>query len=125
MGMRVLLVEDDRDARELLQFVLERCGAEVMAAGSVGEALEMIDRRRPSVVVSDIAMPGGDGYELIERIRARGLSIPAVALTAFSRPHDRERALSAGFQAHLTKPVEVDVFCRTVAKVTDPARLRS
>jgi CheY-like chemotaxis protein len=116
-GVRVLLVEDDRDSRELMQFMLERRGAEVTAVGSVREALEVLDRAPPAVVVSDIAMPGEDGYALIRKIRALGLRIPAVAVTAFSRAHDRERALAAGFQAHLTKPVEIDIFCGAIARL--------
>jgi CheY-like chemotaxis protein len=117
-GVCVLLVEDDGDSRDLLQFMLERCGAEVMAVSSVREALEMLDRAPPSIVVSDIAMPEEDGYMLIGKIRGRGLLIPAVAVTAFSCTHDRDRTLAEGFQAHLTKPLDIDVFCRTVARLT-------
>ena len=109
-GVRVLLVEDDADTRDMLALTLRRCGAEVVATGSAGEALEAIERLRPDVLVSDISMPGEDGYELIRKVRAleqnRGRHLPALALTAYAGEEDRRRALSAGFEMHLAKPVE-------------------
>jgi CheY-like chemotaxis protein len=117
-GIRVLLVEDDNDTREVMQFMLERWGADVTAASSVREALEMMERRPPTIIISDIAMPEEDGYVLIRKMHARGLRIPAVALTAFSRAHDREHALTAGFHAHLSKPIDADVFRTTIARLT-------
>jgi PAS domain S-box-containing protein len=109
-GIRVLVVDDEPDARDLVSRALEREGADVRAAGSAAEALEAIDELNPDILVSDIAMPGEDGYELIRQLRSRershGRRLPAVALTAYARTEDRERALHAGYQEHLAKPVE-------------------
>jgi CheY-like chemotaxis protein len=109
-GVRVLVVDDELDTREMLAVVLGQCRAEVASAGSVREAMELLERWRPDILVSDIGMPAEDGYELIRRIRkldpGSGGSIPAVALTAYARFEDRMRALAAGFQMHVAKPVE-------------------
>src|SRR5262249_29164424 len=108
-GLTVLVVDDDPDARSLVMTMLRHCGAEAVAAASAAEAVETLGRLSPDVVVSDIAMPGEDGYELIRRIRSRSPDpvsrIPAVALTAFARSEDRSRALQAGVQAHIAQPV--------------------
>ncbi|MCA1323928.1 response regulator [Herbaspirillum sp. alder98] len=112
-GLRVLLVEDEADARELVQQILEERGATVDAVGSASEALEAFRRVRPHVIVSDIGLPGQDGYELMRNLReleARQADsapqTPAAALTALARSEDRRRALMAGFQAHIAKPVD-------------------
>jgi CheY-like chemotaxis protein/two-component sensor histidine kinase len=108
-GVRVIAVDDDADARLLLQAVLESRGAEVKVCESAAEALESIDRFEPHILVSDIGMPDEDGYSLIKKLRASEGSfrrIPAVALTAFARVEDRLKALSAGFNMHVPKPVE-------------------
>ncbi|HEX7686262.1 MAG TPA: ATP-binding protein, partial [Burkholderiaceae bacterium] len=109
-GVRALVVDDDRDARELIAQLLLECGAEVVQAAGADEALAEFDRSPPDVLLSDIGMPGRDGYELIRAVRARGEArggqIAAVALTAFARPEDRTRALLAGFQSHVAKPVD-------------------
>jgi PAS domain S-box-containing protein len=109
-GVRVLVVDDEADARDLVSRALQRDGADVRSAGSAAEALGAIDELNPDVLVSDIAMPGEDGYELIRKLRSRershGRRLPAVALTAYARQEDRERALRAGYQEHLAKPVE-------------------
>jgi hypothetical protein len=99
------------DARELLTIILEEAKAQVTAVASPAEAYELIERAEPHVIVSDIEMPLEDGYSLIHQIRARETEgslrwIPAVALTAHARAQDRIRALSAGYQAHVAKPVE-------------------
>jgi PAS domain S-box-containing protein len=108
--LQVLIVEDEPDARELVAAMLEGCGAEVVAVGSAGEALEEMERQRFDVLISDIGMPLMDGYALIEKVRRlpleRGGGIPAVALTAYAGVEDRMRVLSAGYQMHLPKPVE-------------------
>jgi signal transduction histidine kinase/ActR/RegA family two-component response regulator len=108
--LRVLIVEDAPDARELVAAMLEGCGAVVVAVGSAGEALEEMERRIFDVLISDIGMPLMDGYALIEKVRRlpleRGGGIPAVALTAYAGVEDRMRVLSAGYQSHLPKPVE-------------------
>ncbi|PCC68571.1 PAS domain-containing hybrid sensor histidine kinase/response regulator [Nannocystis exedens] len=109
-GLRVLVVDDERDTREMLGMLLQRCGVEVLLAGSAAEALQQIVSERPDVLISDIGMPGEDGYMLLERVRRlprdAGGSIPAVALTAYARSEDRTRALLAGFNNHVAKPVE-------------------
>ncbi|MGH7323904.1 MAG: PAS domain S-box protein [Candidatus Rokuibacteriota bacterium] len=118
-GLRILVVEDEADSRELFTAALQRCGAEVIAAASATEALEAIDRLRPDVLLSDIGMPGIDGYELIRRVRrlesGRGERIPALALTAYASPEDRARALAAGFDRHAAKPAEPADLAKTVA----------
>ena len=109
-GVRVLVVEDEPEARDSMRMLLQRFGAEVGTAGSARQALEAFSRGMFDVVISDIAMPGGDGYELMRSIRAlapeQGGRIPAVAVTARARPEDRRRALAEGFQVHLPKPVD-------------------
>jgi PAS domain S-box-containing protein len=113
-GVKVLVVDDEADARELVATLLRHYGARVTAVSSAAEALALLKssdaETRPDVLVSDIGMPGEDGYSLIERIRRlapeHGGLIPAIALTAYGRASDRMRALSAGFQAHMPKPVE-------------------
>jgi CheY-like chemotaxis protein/two-component sensor histidine kinase len=121
-GLRILVVDDDDDARELLSFVLERSGAEVHAAPSVAAALSELERHTPHLVISDIGMPGEDGYALIRSIRTQPdetrRNIPAIALTAFARNEDRTRALVEGFNQHLAKPVEPRVLLRTVADLS-------
>jgi signal transduction histidine kinase len=108
-GIRVLVVDDEPDARELAATVLERYGAEVKVAASAAEAFAIIGHERIDVLVTDIEMPGEDGYGLLRRVRAlppgRGRRMPAGALTAFAGAHDREKVLAAGFQVHLPKPV--------------------
>ena len=108
-GLRVLVVDDEADARRLLDKVLGQAGAVVTVAGSVAEALAALETAVPHVLLSDIAMPGQDGYDLIRQVRARGLNakeLPAVALTAFAHRDDRRRALLAGFQVHVPKPID-------------------
>jgi PAS domain S-box-containing protein len=120
-GVRVLLVEDERDTREFLKTILERCGAAVTEAGSAAEALAALEDAKPDVLVSDIGMPGENGYELIKRVRTlpaeRGGRVPAVALTAYAGAKDRRRALLAGFHTHLAKPVEPDELLAVVASL--------
>ena len=109
-GLRALVIDDDTDGREAIAVMLTRAGAEVSTAASVRSALTSIDHWLPDVVVSDIGLPGDDGYVFIEQLRAvaaeRGLSIPAVALTAYAGAEERARALGAGYLEHLAKPVE-------------------
>ncbi|WP_437591460.1 response regulator [Sorangium sp. So ce1000] len=125
-GLRVLLVEDDADARELLQEVLSQHHAEVTAVASAHEALEAFCAARPHVLVSDIAMPGEDGYELIRAIRRlppqAGGDLPALALTAYARKEDQKRALDAGFHMHATKPIEPAALVAAVASLVARAR---
>jgi signal transduction histidine kinase/ActR/RegA family two-component response regulator len=110
-GLKVLVVDDEPDTREMLSIVLARCGALVTAAGSTQEALAAIERERPDLLISDIGMPGEDGYELIRRVRAMparsDARLPAIALTAYARVEDRLQALRAGYQMHVPKPIEL------------------
>jgi CheY-like chemotaxis protein len=109
-GARILIVDDEPDARDLLAAVFAPCQANVVTAGSAADALEQVLRSCPDVLVSDIGMPGEDGYALIQKLRAlpaeRGGRVPAVALSAHGRLEDRTRALLAGFNMHVQKPVE-------------------
>ncbi len=118
-GVRVLLVEDDADAREVIEVLLEVDGAQVTSVGSVREALDVLDTMRADVIVSDVGMPGEDGYTLIRRVRARGAEhgggIPVVALTGYVNPEDRARLFALGFQAHLRKPVDSDELVAAIA----------
>jgi signal transduction histidine kinase/ActR/RegA family two-component response regulator len=107
-GVRVLVVDDHADGRELVSMVLQRCGAHTRAAASAAEALEQIARGPVDVLVTDLGMPGADGYDLLRRVRALpgGAAVRAVALTAFAAADDRDRVLAAGFQMHIAKPVD-------------------
>jgi signal transduction histidine kinase len=120
-GVRVVVVEDEADTRELLVMALQQCGAEVAAFGSAPEALAALDRAVPDVLLSDIGMPVQDGYDLIHTLRARGPGrggdVPAAALTAYARAEDRLRALEAGYQTHLAKPVDPSELISTVARL--------
>jgi CheY-like chemotaxis protein len=111
-GVRALLVEDDPATREALTEMLRLNGIDVRASGSSTEAMSVFEAFRPELLLCDIAMPGEDGYTLLGRIRAlgptRGGDVPALALTAFASAEDQRRAFTAGFQAHLAKPVDFD-----------------
>jgi signal transduction histidine kinase/CheY-like chemotaxis protein len=126
-GLRILVVEDNPDTLEMLSFIFEERGAEVITAASVPEALEALERRIPDAIVSDIAMPEQDGYELIRQVRERGPEqgggIPAVAITAYAGAEDRVRALSSGFQMHLAKPVDPNEMIAVMASLTGRIRM--
>ena len=119
-GIRVLVVEDHQDTRDLIRRLLESFGASVVNAASAAEALDLLATERPDILLSDIGLPDVDGYELIRRVRSRSdalARIPAVALTAFARSVDRRMALSAGFHAHISKPVEAAELAVTIASL--------
>jgi PAS domain S-box-containing protein len=120
-GMHVLVVDDEPDAREMVRRVLEHGGARVCAAGSADEAIELLVRLKPDILLSDIGMPERDGFDLIRQIRAfspeGGGAIPAAALTAFARAEDRQRALACGYQTHLAKPIEPAELLVAVARL--------
>jgi CheY-like chemotaxis protein len=107
--VRILIVDDEPDARYLLTTIMESCNASVLAVGSAAEAVTALAQFKPHILVSDIGMPDEDGYSLIRKVRAldpgEGGKIPAIALTAYAREEDRMRALLAGFQVHVAKPV--------------------
>ncbi|MGA7615051.1 MAG: PAS domain S-box protein [Thermoanaerobaculia bacterium] len=122
-SMRVLVVDDEPDARKLISTVLERGGADVRSAPSAAEGLEAFRRWRPDVLVSDIAMPGEDGFALLKGIRENGgETIPAIALTAYGRPDDERRILEAGFDTYLRKPVEPTRLAWAVARFRKAVR---
>lgn len=120
-GLRVLIVDDEADTREWVSVVLQECGAQVTSAGSVDEGIEVLEQLKPDVLVSDIGMPGQDGYALIGKVRELELDtggrIPAVALTAYASVEDYKEALSAGFQLHVAKPVRAAELVAVVASL--------
>jgi CheY-like chemotaxis protein len=117
----VLVVDDEPDARDLFSLILTSYEAEVRDCASAAEALQILDEWSPDVLVSDIGMPVEDGYELMRKIRAReperGGLIPALALTAYARAEDARRAIEAGYQAHVPKPVAPDELATVVASL--------
>src|SRR5688500_1188596 len=121
-GLRVLVVEDDPDTRQMLKALLSECNADVITVPSAAEAIKEIGRRKPDVLVSDLGMPEQDGYELIKKVREMESAdhtarIPALALTAYAKAEDRVRALAGGYQVHLSKPVEPAEFLLVVANL--------
>jgi CheY-like chemotaxis protein len=120
-GVKVSIVDDDMDACNLLRFSLEMSGAEVKTSFSVAEALTSLKEWVPDILLTDINMPGEDGYSLIKKLRAMKpeevSQIPAIALTAMARPEDSETALNAGFQLHLTKPVDIEELAQAIANL--------
>lgn len=121
-GMAILVVDDEQDARNLLKRFLERSGAKVTDAGGVAEAMQALRRQTYNVVISDIGMPHEDGYDLIRQLRDlpanAGGRTPAIALTAFARAEDRRRAIAAGFQVHVAKPIEPDELMSVVMSMS-------
>jgi CheY-like chemotaxis protein len=117
----VLVVDDEPDAREIMATALEASGARVEVAGSAREAMEILERTSVDVLLSDIAMPDEDGFDLIRKVRSsvsrKFASVPAAAVTAFTGSEDRARALAAGFQLHLPKPLQPVDLVRTVEKL--------
>jgi CheY-like chemotaxis protein len=128
--VRVLIVDDDVDTRDVVGAILAGAGANVATAASASEARDAVQQWRPAVIVADIAMPAEDGYSLIRSLRTAGTTrggVPAIALTALATPADAEAALAAGFQIHLAKPVDSDKLVQTIAVLaneSDRARPR-
>lgn len=123
-GVKVLVVDDDPDAREMMKQLLEDQDARVLVAASAEEAQRVLQTERPDVMLSDIGMPKQDGYDLMTEIRRAGNDIPAVAITALARSEDRIRALRAGFQLHLAKPVEPAELVISVASLAQRRRVK-
>jgi DNA-binding response OmpR family regulator len=124
-GRDVLAVEDSADAGEMLAVVLHEAGARVRVVGDFDSAMAALDARWPDMLVSDVGLPGRDGCELVSELRRREAAagrtpIPCVALTAFTRVQDRDRALEAGFDAHLSKPLEPHALLALLCKVGPP-----
>jgi hypothetical protein len=126
-GVQVLVVEDNDDTRDFIKIVLEQFKAKVTAVASVSEAMQCLEQSSPDVLVSDIGLPGEDGYQLIHRLRdleqQRGGKIPAIALTAYARLEDQMQALSAGFQMHIAKPFEPAQLVKVIAQLVEPAKI--
>jgi len=119
-GLRVLVVDDETDAREAMVMVLTQAGAVVTAASSAAEALQQLPNAQPEVLVSDIGMPDQDGFDLIRQVRALGYQardLPAVALTAFVGKDHQRRAIMAGFQVHVPKPVDPHGLTSVIASL--------
>jgi signal transduction histidine kinase/CheY-like chemotaxis protein len=125
-GLKVLVVDDEPDARELVAYVLESSGMEVRTAGSSAEAMKVLEDYTPHVLLSDVGMPEEDGYSLIRNIRTMAdeskKRVPAIALTAFARSEDRTRALLAGFNVHMAKPVEPSALVKAVIELAGDPR---
>ncbi len=121
-GIKALVVDDEPDARELLAFILQEQGAEIELAVSAAEALDKFDSFQPDIIVSDIGMPGENGYSMLNKIRQlacnQGGSVPAIALTAFATQEDTQKAKEAGFQMHLTKPFDADELINAIFNLT-------
>ncbi len=119
--LRVLVVDDNADTLELVSFILEEYGTEVITAASAIEAIAAIAQFNPNILISDIAMPGIDGYSLIRKVRTlsseRGGQIPAIALTAYASEEERIRLLDSGFQMHIAKPVDPAKLVAVVANL--------
>jgi CheY-like chemotaxis protein len=121
-GVRVLALDDERDARELVKRILEESGCIVAIAKSIDEALQHLADETFDVVISDIGMPGGDGFQFMRQMREADAAqsrkkIPSIALTAYARPEDRRRVLMAGYQAHIAKPVERGELLAVIASL--------
>jgi CheY-like chemotaxis protein len=117
-GARIVVVDDDSDTRDVLRTILELAGADVATSASAHETRALIERLHPDVLIADIGMPGEDGYALIESVRAHETAahhLPAIALTARARAEDVERALRAGFEIHVAKPVDPNRLLSTIA----------
>jgi CheY-like chemotaxis protein len=121
--LRILVLDDEPDAREVVAKVLMSCGADVIVAQTSTEAMDLLERERPDVIVCDIEMPGQDGYDFIRRVRSlpatSGGRTPAAALTAYAGSEDRMRALAAGFQIHVPKPVQPAELATVIASLSD------
>jgi CheY-like chemotaxis protein len=122
-GLKVLIVDDETDSRNFLAFLFEEYGAIASTTASVEAALAVISQLKPDILVSDIGMAEQDGYNLIRKLRSlppeEGGEIPAIALTAYSREEDRQQILEAGFQHHLTKPVDPSKLISVVASILE------
>lgn len=121
-GIQVLVVDDDADNLELITFILEQSGAVVTSVSSAEEALQLFYQTQPNILIADLGMPRMDGYTLIRQVRALppeiGGQIPAIALTAYAAEIDRQKALEAGFQLHIPKPLEPESLVNAIVQIT-------
>ncbi|KZL51118.1 MULTISPECIES: response regulator [Cyanophyceae] len=122
-GLRLLVVDDDADTRQILNILFELEGAKVIAVASASEALEVISQFKPDILISDISLPDESGYSLLPKVRglmaAQGKQIPAIALTGYAREEDRIYAFASGFQTHLCKPINLDELVSEVASLAE------
>lgn len=122
LGIKILIIDDEPDSLEIIKLILTNHHAGVIAVANAVEALAQLQRHRPDVIVSDISMPCMDGYEFIREVRSlpadQGGQTPAIAITAFNRAEDRIRAIDAGFQKHLSKPIDLQILLDTIASVS-------
>jgi CheY-like chemotaxis protein len=122
-GVKILVVDDETDTRELVAFILEQQGAQVSAVSSAYEALVALPQVKPDVLLSDIGMPGMDGYMLIQQVRTlapeQGGQVPAIALTAYAGEMNQQQAIAAGFQKHISKPVEPNTLVQAIASLVN------
>ena len=122
-GLKVLVVDDEEDVLTLTRQILSLFGAEVITSPTAAKGLEQVQMQRPDAIISDISMPHMDGYQFIQAVRNlpahNGRDTPAMAVTAFNRPQDRARAFNSGFQAHLSKPVSLNMLIETLAGITN------
>jgi CheY-like chemotaxis protein len=122
-GFHVLLVEDDADSREMLEMALSSFGVRTTAVDNAADALRLVKETRPSLLISDVGLPGEDGYDLIQKVRRlpseEGGTVPAIALTGYVSLQDRARALEAGYQEHMAKPLEVETLIEMVKDFAD------
>lgn len=122
-GLKVLVVDDEEDVLTLTRQILSLFDAEVITSSTAAKGLEEVQMQRPDAIISDISMPQIDGYQFIQAVRNlpahSGRDTPAMAVTAFNRPQDRERAFNSGFQAHLSKPVSLNILIETLASITN------
>ena len=125
-GIRILVVDDDRDTLEMLRFILEQQGAEVTTVARVVEAVDSLQKAAPDVILTDIGMPDFNGYALIALVRANdkktGQTTPAIALTAYTSPADEETALAAGFQRYMSKPFDPGDLIDAIRSLAKPSR---
>jgi CheY-like chemotaxis protein len=124
--LHVLIVDDDADTREIVRTVLGDAGGDVVAATSAAEGFARLDERVPDVIIADVGMPDEDGYAFIQHVRARSANVAPhrrrLRLTAYARAVDRERALAAGFQRHISKPFDPRILTQAVTEVISPPR---
>jgi CheY-like chemotaxis protein len=120
-GVHVLVVDDDIDTREFVAFALKEQGAVVTAIASAPEALQILQATTFDMIVSDIGMPTMDGFLMMQQVRQRDRTTPAIALTAYARDSDRDRTIASGFQRHIPKPVEIDLLIDTIHQLIQPS----
>ncbi|GAA6617506.1 response regulator [Scytonema sp. NUACC26] len=120
-GIQVLVVDDDADNLELITFILEQSGAVVTSVSSAEEALQLFYQTQPDILIADLGMPRMDGYTLLRQVRAlppeQGGQVPAIALTAYAGEIDRQKALKAGFQLHISKPLEPETLVDAIVQI--------